>query len=66
MWNGYQCRQAGADEFLALGLAAGGISCVKPDSEEKDVLYLCNRDGILKSTDRGQTYKLVYKSPVGR
>ena len=66
MWNGYQCRQAGADEFLAFGLAAGGISCVKPDSEEKDALYLCNRDGILKSTDRGQTYKLVYKSPVGR
>ena len=61
MWNGYQCRQPGTNEFLTPGLDAGGISCVWPDSKEKDTLFVCNRDGILKSTDHGKSYKLVYR-----
>ena len=60
MWNGFTCRRPKKDEFLAAGLDAGGISCVCPDTKDKNTLYLCNRDGILKSTDRGESYKAVY------
>ncbi|MHC4504082.1 MAG: PA14 domain-containing protein, partial [Planctomycetota bacterium] len=66
MWSGYECRRPGSDEFLAPGLDAGGISCVLPDSKEEDTLFVCNRDGILKSTDRGKSYKLVYGCSPGR
>ncbi|MHC4253979.1 MAG: hypothetical protein ACYS9X_33100 [Planctomycetota bacterium] len=65
MWNGYQCRRPGRDEFLASGLDAGGISCVCPDSKEEDTLFVCNRVGILKSTDRGKSYRLVYRCSPG-
>jgi hypothetical protein len=63
MWNGYRCRRPGRDEFLAPGLDAGGILCVRPDSKEKDTLFVCNRKGILKSTDRGRSYRLVHRCP---
>jgi len=29
-------------------------------------LYVCNRRGILKSTDAGKSYRLVYRNPRGR
>jgi len=41
-----------------------GVSCVLPDKDEARTLYLCNRHGILKTTDLGRTYRLVYRSPV--
>jgi hypothetical protein len=36
-----------------------GISCVLPDCEDEDTLYLCNCHGIFKTTNRGRSYKLV-------
>jgi len=43
-----------------LGLNAG-LSCIVRDKEESNTLYLCNRHGILKSTDHGKSYRLVYR-----
>ncbi len=37
-----------------------GISCTLPDKEEERTLYLCNRHGIYKSTDGGQSYRMIY------
>ena len=61
MWDGYVCRRPGKDEFVAPGLDAGGISCIWPDNKEKDTLFVCNRHGILKSTDHGKSYRLTYR-----
>jgi len=66
MWDGYQSRKAGKDELLAPGLDSGGITCVQPDLKEENTLYVCNRDGILKSIDHGKSYTLVYRSPPKR
>ncbi|MDB4543904.1 hypothetical protein N9Z82_03020, partial [Akkermansiaceae bacterium] len=45
----------------ALALNAG-ISCLLPDRHKKDTLYLCNRHGVFKTINKGQTYKLVLKT----
>ena len=37
-----------------------GISCILPDKEEERTLYLCNRHGIYKSTDGGQSYRIIH------
>ncbi len=39
-----------------------GISCLLPDSRDNNRLYLCNRHGIIKTTDNGKSYKLVLKT----
>ena len=44
----------------------GGISCIVRDRRDKNTLYVCNRRGILKSTDAGKSYRLVYRNPRGR
>jgi hypothetical protein len=61
MWNGYACPKPADNAFLAKGLGSG-ISCVLPDNEDANTYYVCNADGILKSTDGGQSYRLVQKS----
>lgn len=38
-----------------------GVSCVWPDKDDATTLFLCNRDGIFKTTDNGETYRLVYE-----
>ena len=38
----------------------GGITCLLPDREDGTTLYLCNRQGIFKSTDGGRSYRIVY------
>ena len=65
-WYSYQSRKAGKDELLAPGLDSGGITCVQPDLKEENTLYVCNRDGILKSIDHGKSYTVVYRSPPKR
>jgi len=37
-----------------------GITCLLPDNEDAKTLYLCNRQGVFKSTDGGQSYKIIY------
>jgi len=51
----------------ALDLNAG-ISCILPDKDDGDTLYLCNRHGIFKSVDGGENYKFVFTpdSPVNQ
>lgn len=39
-----------------------GISCLLPDRNKEDTLYLCNRHGVFKTINKGQTYKLVLKT----
>jgi len=39
-----------------------GITCVLQDKSDKHTLFLCNRDGIWKSTDRGRSYRRVYSN----
>ena len=59
-------------EFEAIGLGLNkadlegeglslnaGISCVLPDCEDENTLYLCNRHGVFKTTNRGRSYRLV-------
>lgn len=55
-------RIEGAPEPLELN---EGISCILPDREEPNILFLCNRLGIFKTTDHGKSYRRVYKSPPG-
>ena len=38
-----------------------GISCILPDKDDQKTLYLCNSDGILKTTDGGKSYKRVFQ-----
>jgi hypothetical protein len=45
----------------ALSLNAG-VSCILADKEDGNTLYLCNRDGVFKTTDLGKTYRRVYSS----
>lgn len=45
----------------ALALNAG-ISCLLPDRNKEDTFYLCNRHGVFKTINKGQTYKLVLKT----
>ncbi|MDB4455600.1 hypothetical protein N9117_02955, partial [Akkermansiaceae bacterium] len=45
----------------ALALNAG-LSCLLPDRNKEDTLYLCNRHGVFKTTNKGKTYKLVLKT----
>jgi hypothetical protein len=39
-----------------------GVSCILPDREQPKTLYLCNRHGIFKTVDRGESYRLVCAS----
>ncbi|HBV61980.1 MAG TPA: hypothetical protein DEF45_03055, partial [Rhodopirellula sp.] len=42
-----------------------GISGISFDlSSSGQTLFVCNRHGILRSTDRGKTYALVHSTPV--
>lgn len=36
-----------------------GISCILPDQNDQETLFLCNHEGILKTTDGGQSYQRV-------
>ena len=38
-----------------------GVTCLLPDQEDGKALFLCNRQGVFKSTDGGQSYRLVYE-----
>ncbi len=38
-----------------------GVSCVWPDKDDANTLFLCNRHGIFKTTDKGETYRLVFE-----
>jgi len=48
----------GEGEVLSLG---AGLSCIVRDRDESSTLYVCNRHGILKSTDHGRSYRLVHR-----
>ena len=48
-------------ESAGLNLNAG-VSCILPDLDDANTLYLCNAHGIFKTTDLGKTYRLVFKS----
>ncbi|KPK43996.1 MAG: hypothetical protein AMK72_12600, partial [Planctomycetes bacterium SM23_25] len=54
-----KARIEGAGKGLGLN---EGISCILPDREQQQILYLCNRHGIYRSTDHGKSYRLVYGS----
>ncbi|MHC4202754.1 MAG: WD40/YVTN/BNR-like repeat-containing protein, partial [Planctomycetota bacterium] len=41
-----------------------GPTCVLPDWKDGKIIYLCNMNGIYKSTDAGRTFKLVCESRV--
>ncbi len=36
-----------------------GITCILPDRDDQETLFLCNSEGILKTTDSGQSYQRV-------
>ena len=38
-----------------------GVTCLLADQKNANVLYLCNRHGVFKSTDRGKSYARVYQ-----
>lgn len=52
-----EVRIEGSETGLELN---SGVSCILPDRDDADTLYLCNRDGILKTTDAGKTYRRVW------
>lgn len=54
---------ARVDGGEATAALRAGISCILPDKDDADTLYLCNRHGIYKSTDGGQSYKRVCAPP---
>jgi hypothetical protein len=37
-----------------------GISCILPDIHDQETLFLCNNEGILKTTDGGRSYRTVH------
>jgi len=37
-----------------------GVTCILPDQEDADTLFLCNRHGVFKTTDHGKTFRHVY------
>ena len=37
-----------------------GVTCILPDRNNPDGIYLCNRNGLFKSVDAGKTYKMIY------
>ncbi|MHC4252711.1 MAG: PA14 domain-containing protein, partial [Planctomycetota bacterium] len=39
-----------------------GPTCVLPDWKDAKIVYLCNTNGIYKSTDAGRTFRLVCES----
>jgi len=57
-WAALSAKTNVEGEGKGLSLSAG-VSCVLPDSEDENTLYLCNRHGIFKTTDRGKSYRLV-------
>jgi hypothetical protein len=57
-WSALSETSRISGERGALTLNAG-ISCLIPDAGDDNTLYLCNRHGIFKTTDGGQSYRLV-------
>jgi len=43
---------------------SSGLTCIHPDDDDAKILFLCNVNGIYKSTDEGRTFKLVCVSQV--
>eukprot|EP01047_Picozoa_sp_COSAG01_P003346 COSAG01_NODE_97_length_26660_cov_100.642935_18_plen_1196_part_00 len=37
-----------------------GISCILPDIHDQEILFLCNNEGIFKTTDGGRSYRNVH------
>jgi len=37
-----------------------GVTCLLPDQKDPQTLYLCNRHGVFKSSDGGDSYARVY------
>ena len=59
-WSVLSARPEARGEGEALGLGAG-LSCIVRDRDEPNTLYVCNRHGILRSTDHGRSYRLVHR-----
>gem|GEM_PF-4628359 len=36
-----------------------GITCILPDKNDPHTFFLCNKQGILKTTDNGRSYRNV-------
>jgi hypothetical protein len=60
-FGGKLSRSASSPVPLNAGIS--GIHC--DVTNPKITLFVCNRHGILKSDDRGKSYKLVYKASQG-
>ena len=43
---------------------SSGLTCIHLDDDDARTLFLCNVNDILKSTDEGKTFRLVFSSPV--
>jgi len=41
---------------------SSGLTCIHPDDDDARILFLCNVNGIFKSTDEGKTFSLVFES----
>jgi hypothetical protein len=41
-----------------------GPTCVLPDWKDGKIIFLCNMNGIYKSTDAGRTFELVCEGRV--
>jgi len=55
-WSREAPRMEGAAESASLG---DGVSCILPDREDPQTLYLCNRHGVFKTSDGGRTYRRI-------
>jgi len=65
----YLCRDRTHHRWAALPSQSdekldAGISCIAPDRDDPDVLFVCNTGGIHRSTDGGKTFRLVCSSPA--
>ncbi|MCX6996931.1 MAG: PA14 domain-containing protein [Kiritimatiellaeota bacterium] len=52
----HDARVLGQAKDLALN---AGVTCILPDTDQEHTLYLCNRDGVFKSIDKGKSYRRV-------
>ena len=45
---------------------SAGLTCITPDHSNMGTLFFCNIHGIFKSTDGGETFRLVCESRQDR
>lgn len=61
-WSTLSDKSKMDSDKVTLALNAG-ISCLLPDAGDENTLYICNRHGVFKTTNQGQSHRLVLRTP---